>query len=63
MEVFVLLGLVSYEGSECLGVYASATEAEAAWVAYVASEGSFMGLDGHAVRAVRLGAAAEWRFD
>ena len=38
MQVFVLLGVVEYEGSDLLGVYSSRELAESARDAYVSSD-------------------------
>ncbi len=60
MEVFVLMGEISYEGDVLLGVYASEREAIDALGVYVRDRVAF---DAHYIERRVVGAAADYDYD
>ena len=58
MELYVLFGDVSYDGSTCLGAYASREDAHAAVAVFRASEDAQY-YSGYSVERRRVGAPAE----
>lgn len=60
MKVFVLEGLIDYEGSSVLGVYSSAEEAAEAARAYHYMEDTIRRYNGYVASEVELGAPANY---
>lgn len=63
MKVFVLEGLIEYEGSDVLGAYSSFEEANQAGRSYHYMEESHRRYNGYLVHEIELGAPASYEFN